>query len=88
MAAEQALVGAVVRRGGLDGAHGRAGEQREGDDGDFPQVDLVELADAAFGIDAALYSAKADRKAIDGAGAQQREQFAPRITSGISRPRA
>src|SRR5436190_14861150 len=59
------------------GADARTAEQREGDDGDLPQIDLDQLAHARCRIDARLRGAKADREPVDRAGAQQREQLAP-----------
>ena len=69
------------RRGGtpclLHGADARAREQREGDDGNLPEIDLVEFSDAALRIDTALDGAEADREAIDRTGLDQRDQLAP-----------
>ena len=60
----------------LDGADARSREQREGDDRDLPEVDLIELADAGVRIEPAFDRAKADRQTVDGAGFDQRDELA------------
>ena len=70
-------VGVPVREGPrLDVGDARLGQQREGDDGDLPQVDLGEAADAGLGVAAALHGAEADGEAVERAGAH--EARAPR----------
>jgi len=61
----------------LHSAHARSREQRESDDGNFPEIDRVQPADARFRIDARFGCAEADRKAINRPGPQQRDQLAP-----------
>jgi hypothetical protein len=52
-------------------------QQRERDDGHFPEIDLIEFAHARSRIDLAAHGAIADRQTIDGALAHQRQQLAP-----------
>ena len=72
----------------LHRADARSREQRESDDGDFPEVDRIELADARLRIDAPLDV----RKPIDSPSIAPARSSAsssrPRATSGMSRPRA
>ena len=49
------------------------GQQRKRDDGDFPEIDLLDTAHAAGAIAMRLDGAEADGKAVDGTGAHQRE---------------
>ena len=64
------------RRRLLHRADPRAVEQRKGDDGDFPQIDLVQPPHPALRIDLAAHGAVADRQPVDRAGFEQRQQFA------------
>src|SRR5690606_29199817 len=60
----------------LDGADARLGQHREGDDGDFPEVDLEDAANAALGVGAGAHGAKADRQAVERALPHQRMHLA------------
>ena len=60
----------------LDVGDAGLGQQREGDDGDLPEVDLEQTADAGAGVTAALHGAEADRETIERTGAHQGEDFA------------
>ncbi len=86
IAAEQPLVPVALRLDRrariLDGAHARARQQREGDDGNFPQIELLDLADARARLDAPLHGLEADREPVDRARLHQRQHFAAALHIG------
>ena len=59
----------------FDGGNARVGLHREGDDGDFPEVDLADAADAGLGLLARADGTEADREPVDGTAADEREHF-------------
>ena len=52
------------------------GQQREGDDGNLPEIDFLQAAHAGARVAAALDGAEADGEAVERAGAHEGEHLA------------